>query len=75
MPAEDTIAISSPIALVKGCANPDNGKLLYDFILSEEGQTVLMPLGARFVNAEGEPFMERYSPVLGSNTDPHYSTC
>lgn len=41
-PAEDTIAISSPIALVKGCANPDNGKLLYDFILSEEGQTVLM---------------------------------
>lgn len=30
-----------------------------------EGQTVLMPLGARFVNAEGEPFMERYSPVLG----------
>ena len=39
-----------------------------------EGQTVLMPLGARFVNAEGEPFMERYSPVLGSNTDPHYTT-
>ena len=41
-PAEDTIAISSPIALVKGCANPDNGKLLYDFILSEEGQTEMM---------------------------------
>ena len=39
-----------------------------------EGQTVLMPLGARFVNAEGEPFMERYSPVLGPNTDPHYTT-
>ena len=39
-----------------------------------EGQTVLMPLGARFVNARGEAFMERYSPVLGSNTDPHYTT-
>ena len=39
-----------------------------------EGQTVLMPLGARFVNAQGEAFMERYSPVLGSNTDPHYTT-
>ncbi len=41
-PAEDTIAISSPIALVKGCANEENGKLLYDFLLSAEGQTVLM---------------------------------
>lgn len=40
-PAEDTIAISSPIALVKGCANQENGKLLYDFILSKEGQDVL----------------------------------
>ena len=39
-----------------------------------EGQTTLMPLGGRFVNAKGEPFMERYSPVLGANTDPHYTT-
>ncbi len=41
-PAEDTIAISSPIALVKGSANQDNGKLLYDFLLSKEGQDVLV---------------------------------
>ena len=41
-PAEDTIAISSPIALVKGSANQENGKLLYDFILSKEGQDVLV---------------------------------
>ncbi|HIW00469.1 MAG TPA: FAD-binding protein [Candidatus Desulfovibrio intestinipullorum] len=39
-----------------------------------EGQTVLMPLGARFVNRNGESFMDRYSPVLGPNTDPHYTT-
>lgn len=39
-----------------------------------EGQTTLMPLGGRFVNAKGEPFMNRYSPVLGANTDPHYTT-
>ena len=39
-----------------------------------EGQTVLLPLGARFVNARGEDFMERYSPVFGGNTDPHYTT-
>lgn len=39
-----------------------------------EGQTVLMPLGAKFVNSEGENFMEKYSPKLGANTDPHYIT-
>ena len=39
-----------------------------------EGQTVLMPLGARFVNKDGEAFMNKYSPVLGPNTDPHYIT-
>lgn len=39
---------------------------------SWEGQTWLLPLGARFVNALGEPFMDKYSPVLGANTDPHY---
>ena len=39
-----------------------------------EGQTKLIPLGARFVNAKGEPFMEKYSPVLGVNTDPHFIT-
>lgn len=39
-----------------------------------EGQTTLLPLGARFVNAKGENFMERYSKTLGSNTDPHYNT-
>lgn len=39
-----------------------------------EGQTVLMPLGAKFVNALGESFMEKYSPVYGPNTDPHYIT-
>ncbi len=43
-------------------------------LYSWEGQTTLFPLGARFVNALGEPFMERYSPVLGANTDPHYMT-
>ncbi len=39
---EDVITMTSPIALIKGCANPDNGKLLMDFILSKEGQEVLV---------------------------------
>lgn len=38
----DVITMTSPIALIANCANPDNGKLLYDFILSKEGQEVLV---------------------------------
>ena len=39
---EDVITMTSPIAMIKGCANEDNGKLLMDFILSKEGQEVLV---------------------------------
>lgn len=39
---EDTVSIFSPIGLVANCANEENGKLLYDFILSQEGQEVLV---------------------------------
>ena len=38
----DLVSIFSPIGLVEGCANEDNGKLLYDFILSKEGQKILV---------------------------------
>ncbi|MBQ9433233.1 MAG: ABC transporter substrate-binding protein [Synergistaceae bacterium] len=39
---KDLISIFSPIGLVKGSPNNDNGKLLYDFILSKEGQEILV---------------------------------
>jgi succinate dehydrogenase / fumarate reductase, flavoprotein subunit len=39
-----------------------------------EGQTMLLPLGARFVNGLGEDFMKKYSPELGAKMDPHYNT-
>ena len=39
---EDVITMTSPIAMIKGCANEDNAKLLMDFILSKEGQEVLV---------------------------------
>lgn len=39
---EDTVSIFSPLGLVSNCANEENGKLLYDFILSKEGQEVLI---------------------------------
>ena len=38
-----------------------------------EGQTGLLPKGARFLNRYGEDFMKRYSPVLGAKADPHYN--
>jgi succinate dehydrogenase/fumarate reductase flavoprotein subunit len=38
-----------------------------------ESQTTLLPLGARFVNAAGEPFMDKYCPSMGSKTDQHYN--
>lgn len=37
-----------------------------------EGQTYLLPLGAKLVNGKGEIFMEKYSPKFGTNTDPHF---
>ena len=38
----DVITMTSPVALIDNCANPDNGKVLIDFILSKEGQEVLV---------------------------------
>ena len=38
-----------------------------------EGQTGLLPYGARFLNNKGEDFMRRYSPVHGAKADPHYN--
>ncbi len=38
-----------------------------------EGQTGMLPHGARFVNARGEDFMKKYSPLRGAKSDPHYN--
>ncbi|MDO5537020.1 MAG: FAD-binding protein, partial [Desulfovibrionaceae bacterium] len=39
-----------------------------------EGQTGLLPKGARFLNSRGEDFMLKYSPKFGAKADPHYNT-
>ncbi len=39
---EDVVTMTSPLGLIANCANPENGKKLYDFILSKEGQEVLV---------------------------------
>lgn len=51
-PEKDLISISSPIALIKGAANKENGKLLYDFILSKEGQQILMDRGCATIRSD-----------------------
>ncbi len=38
----DVCTMTSPVALIKGCANTENGKHLIDFLLSKEGQEVLV---------------------------------
>ncbi|MEG1896107.1 MAG: ABC transporter substrate-binding protein [Oscillospiraceae bacterium] len=42
VPQEDLIAIHCPLGLVAGCPNERNGRLLYDYILSKEGQQILV---------------------------------
>ena len=37
-----------------------------------EGVTFLLPMGATFVNKQGERFMDRYSPALKSNCDYNF---
>ena len=41
-PQQDLVSIYSPLGLVANCPNEQNGKLLYDFILSREGQEILV---------------------------------
>lgn len=44
-------------------------------VFSWEGQTGLLPLGARLVNKDGEDFMKKYySEKFGSNTDTTYNS-
>lgn len=38
-----------------------------------EGQTGMLPHGARFLNGKGEDFMKKYSPLRGAKSDPHYN--
>ena len=39
---EDVVTMTSPIGMIANCDNRDNAVLLYDFILSKEGQEVLV---------------------------------
>ena len=44
IPEEGAIAVASPIAIVNGCPNEETGKAFVEYVLSEEGQTLLASL-------------------------------
>ncbi|MEG1632871.1 MAG: ABC transporter substrate-binding protein [Oscillospiraceae bacterium] len=42
IPEEDIISVCCPLGLAAGCPDERNGRLLYDYILSKEGQQILV---------------------------------
>ena len=52
-PSKDLVSIASPIGIVKGSANQENARLLYDFILSKEGQAILVANNITSVRGTG----------------------
>ncbi len=57
-PADNIPLIESPIAIIRNTSNPEAAKLLYDYIISEEGQQVLvdeytMPINPNMVLGDG----------------------
>lgn len=74
IPAEGTVIVPYVMSLVKGAPNPENGKKILDFVLSDEGQRVwanafLRPVRPSAMTPEAEEkFLpaseyERASPV------------
>ena len=69
---EDVITMTSPIALIKGCANEENGKLLMDFILSKEGQEVLVAINLVSVRDDVEMKVDT-SAIAAINMEVDYN--
>lgn len=68
-PERDIPIIESPIAIMKDTKNLEAAKLLYDYIISEEGQTVLleeytMPINPNMVLENSIPVKEAESRML-----------
>jgi iron(III) transport system substrate-binding protein len=68
-PDNDIPIIESPIAIIKNTKNPEAAKLLYDYIISEEGQTVLLeeftlPINPKMVLANSIDVKEAEARML-----------
>ncbi|HHY53235.1 MAG TPA: extracellular solute-binding protein [Clostridiales bacterium] len=53
-PEKDGVTLFSPIGLVEGGPNLRNARLLYDYILSEEGQNILKSSHLRGIRDDGQ---------------------
>lgn len=65
-PTEGAVWLPAASAIVAGAANLDNAKLFLDFLISEEGQTIVGSLTNRPVNtdiANTNPNMKKFSEI------------
>lgn len=69
-PEEDLITIYCPMGIVAGCPNEYNGRLLYDFILSKEGQSILVDNHLRSIRDD----VEQDGPSIQTILDTRFPT-
>ena len=68
---EDVVTMTSPLGLIANCANPDNGKKLYDYILSKEGQQILVENNLVSVRDDVENKVDT-SAIAAKNVDVNF---
>jgi iron(III) transport system substrate-binding protein len=62
---EPALAVVLPMALTKGSPHPNAGKLLFDFIMSDEGQTIMAKAGELPVAPNIPPLDPELRPETG----------
>ena len=74
-PSEGTAIAPDAMALIKGRPNADNGKAFIDFMLSQEGQTIVAEQGRRPVRGDvaSNPALKPLSEVKSANYDAKWA--
>ncbi len=74
-PSEGTAIAPDAMALIKGGPNADNGKAFIDFMLSQEGQTIVAEQGRRPVRGDvaSNPALKPLSEVKSANYDAKWA--
>ena len=73
--SEGTAIAPDAMALIKGGPNTDNGKAFIDFMLSQEGQTIVAEQGRRPVRGDvaSNPALKPLSEVKSANYDAKWA--
>ncbi len=74
-PSEGTAIAPDAMALIKGAPNADNGRAFIDFMLSQEGQTIVAEQGRRPVRGDvaSSPALKPLSEVKSANYDAKWA--